>query len=210
MLCRWDMQEAPPDILVTNYSMLEYMLVRPIESPIFAKTRDWLAEAQDHTITMVLDEAHTYTGAKGTEVACLVRRLKERLGLSPGSSQFQAIATSTSVPATGQADEADRLVGFAADLFGEPLDSFTLIHAGVADQSPGARKSTARSFSGFSRTLTKPILGLPYASWLHRCACPNLTKPTPPKWLSTSCWRATKTPTGCGRALPATLLSCRN
>ena len=35
MLCRWDMQAAPPDILVTNYSMLEYMLIRPIEAPIF-------------------------------------------------------------------------------------------------------------------------------------------------------------------------------
>ena len=33
MLCRWDMQGAPPDILVTNYSMLEYMLIRPIEKP---------------------------------------------------------------------------------------------------------------------------------------------------------------------------------
>ena len=43
MLCRWDMQGAPPDILVTNYSMLEYMLVRPIESPIFDATRVWLA-----------------------------------------------------------------------------------------------------------------------------------------------------------------------
>lgn len=151
MLCRWDMQAAPPDILVTNYSMLEYMLVRPIESPIFAKTKDWLAESQDHTITLVLDEAHTYTGAKGTEVAYLVRRLKERLGLASGSSQFQAIATSASVPATEQADEADQLVEFAADLFGEPPDSFTLIHAGVADQAPGARKSTARSFNAFSR-----------------------------------------------------------
>ena len=151
MLCRWDMQAAPPDILVTNYSMLEYMLVRPIESPIFAKTRAWLAESPDHTITLVLDEAHTYTGAKGTEVAYLVRRLKERLGLASGSSQFQAIATSASVPATGQADETGQLVQFAADLFGEPTASFSLIHADIADQAPGARKSTARSFNTFRR-----------------------------------------------------------
>lgn len=149
MRCRWDMQAAPPDILVTNYSMLEYMLVRPIESPIFASTRDWLAESPDHSITLVLDEAHTYTGAKGAEVAYLVRRLKERLGLAAGSGQFHAIATSASVPATGQADESSQLVKFAADLFGEPPASFSLIHAGVADQAPGARKSTARSFNAF-------------------------------------------------------------
>lgn len=151
MLCRWDMQAAPPDILVTNYSMLEYMLVRPIESTIFTKTKDWLAESPDHTVTLVLDEAHTYTGAKGTEVAYLVRRLKERLGLDSGSNQFQAIATSASVPVTGQADEAGRLAKFAADLFGEPQNSFSLIHAGVADPAPGARKLTSRSFNAFSR-----------------------------------------------------------
>ena len=98
MLCRWDMQGAPPDILVTNYSMLEYMLIRPIESPVFDITRDWLAGGEDRTITLVLDEAHTYTGAKGTEVAHLVRRLKERLGIQPGSGKFQAIATSASIP----------------------------------------------------------------------------------------------------------------
>ena len=48
MLSRWDMQAAPPDILVTNYSMLEYMLVRPIEADIFEKTREWLAMSPDH------------------------------------------------------------------------------------------------------------------------------------------------------------------
>ena len=42
MLCRWDIQAALPDMLVTNYSMLEYMLIRPIESPIFEATRCWL------------------------------------------------------------------------------------------------------------------------------------------------------------------------
>ena len=63
MLCRWDIQAAPPDILVTNYSMLEYMLIRPIESPIFEATRCWLAGADDRAFILVLDEAHTYTGA---------------------------------------------------------------------------------------------------------------------------------------------------
>ena len=108
MLCRWDMQGAPPDILVTNYSMLEYMLIRPIESPVFDITRDWLAGGEDRTITLVLDEAHTYTGAKGTEVAHLVRRMKERLGIQPGSGKFQAIATSASIPSAPGAEDALR------------------------------------------------------------------------------------------------------
>ena len=148
MLCRWDMQAAPPDVLVTNYSMLEYMLIRPIESPIFERTREWLSADTTHEITLVLDEAHTYTGAKGTEVAHLVRRLKERLGLRSGSSQFRAIATSASVPSHDGADE--KLVQFVSDLFGEPGDSFSLIHAGVDDSEPADRQPDASSMRAFA------------------------------------------------------------
>ena len=149
MLCRWDMQAAPPDILVTNYSMLEYMLVRPIEEPIFKRTREWLAGGDDRTLTLVLDEAHTYTGAKGTEVAHLVRRLKERLGLESGSGKFRAIATSASIPAAN-ATEAS-LVKFTSDLFGEPAESFTIIHAGIADEPPPPRQASQRSLSAFGQ-----------------------------------------------------------
>ena len=148
MLCRWDMQGAPPDILVTNYSMLEHMLVRPIESPIFDATRVWLAGADDRVVTLVLDEAHTYTGAKGTEVAHLVRRLKERLGIASGSNQFRAIATSASIPAIKGA-ESD-LVRFTSDLFGEPDESFTLIHAGITDEAPPARSAKPGSLAAFA------------------------------------------------------------
>ena len=149
MLCRWDMQAAPPDILVTNYSMLEYMLVRPIESPIFAATRDWLEEGADRAITLVLDEAHTYTGAKGTEVAHLVRRLKDRLGLEPGSNRFRAIATSASIPSVAGAH--GDLVRFMSDLFGEPQDSFTLISAGVVDEKPAARAAGSAAPDAFAQ-----------------------------------------------------------
>ncbi|PKO02185.1 MAG: hypothetical protein CVU43_09195 [Chloroflexi bacterium HGW-Chloroflexi-5] len=125
MLVRWDIQAAPPDILVTNYSMLEYMLVRPIENDIFAKTQNWLSENPDARITLVLDEAHSYTGAKGTEVAHLVRRLKERLGLDPGSPKFRAIATTASLPnAPGVENE---IFSFISDLFAEPKEAFTLV-----------------------------------------------------------------------------------
>ncbi|MDP9437956.1 MAG: DEAD/DEAH box helicase, partial [Actinomycetota bacterium] len=83
MLSRWDMQMSPPDVLITNYSMLEYMLVRPIEAGIFDSTREWLAASKENVLTLALDEAHTYTGARGTEVAYLLRRLFERLKVGP-------------------------------------------------------------------------------------------------------------------------------
>jgi len=148
MLCRWDMQMAPPDILVTNYSMLEYMLVRPIEAPMFEKTRQWLEITPDARLTLVLDEAHTYTGARGTEVAHLVRRLKERLAIESGSKKLRAIATSASIP-TGSEKQIRE---FVSDLFGEPLDRFSLIRLGstskmITHRNPA--ESALRAFSKF-------------------------------------------------------------
>ena len=148
MLCRWDMHGSPPDILVTNYSMLEYMLIRPIENPIFDMTRAWLEGGDDRVVTLVLDEAHTYTGAKGTEVAHLVRRLKERLGIRPGSNKFRGIATSASIPNVQSAKGA--LTAFTSDLFGEPQNSFTLIHAGVSDEQPLERHADSLSLKAFA------------------------------------------------------------
>ena len=140
MLCRWDIQAAPPDILVTNYSMLEYMMIRPIESPMFEMTREWLSESPENTLTLVLDEAHTYTGARGTEVAHLVRRLKERLGIRSGDGKLRAIATSASIP-TNQGGGDQLLKNFSADLFGEPAESFSLIQAGI-DRSESSHPTT--------------------------------------------------------------------
>ena len=67
MRSRWDMQDAPPDILITNYSMLSIMLGRDDESPIWTQTADWL-EREDSQFTLVLDELHMYRGTPGTEV----------------------------------------------------------------------------------------------------------------------------------------------
>ena len=71
MWSRWDMQDDPPDILITNYSMLNIMLMRPVEDPIFRQTREWLAEDRRNTFHLVVDELHTYRGTPGTEVGYL-------------------------------------------------------------------------------------------------------------------------------------------
>jgi len=67
-----------PDLLITNYSMLEYMLLRPIEQPLFEDTREWLAEDEENELNIVLDEAHLYRGAQGAEVALLLSRLLQK------------------------------------------------------------------------------------------------------------------------------------
>ncbi len=163
MLCRWDMHGAPPDILVTNYSMLEYMLIRPIESPIFDMTRAWLKGGDDRGVTLALDETHTYTGAKGTEVAHLVRRLKERLGIRPDSNKFRGIATSASIPNV-QSTECD-LTTFTSDLFREPPNSFTLIHAGVSGEEPLERHADSLSLKAFAEF---------HDTFLHSAPCPSM------------------------------------
>lgn len=94
LLTRHEIQDASPDLLVTNYSMLEYMLLRPIERDIFADTRAYYEAYPDETFFLVLDEAHLYRGANGTEVAYLIRRLLDRLGLPETRVVF--IATSAS------------------------------------------------------------------------------------------------------------------
>ena len=113
-----------PDILVTNYSMLEYMLMRPFERPVFREMRDWL-ELEGNQLILVLDEAHMYRGAAGAEVAFLIRRLQARLGIQGRPEKLRIIATSASL-GSGE-DVQGAVVRFAADLTGKASENFALI-----------------------------------------------------------------------------------
>lgn len=110
-----------PDILITNYSMLEYMLLRPIEQPLFDSTRAWLEADDANQLNIVIDEAHLYRGAQGAEIAMLVRRLIQRLGIKRERVRF--ILTSASLGKNAGA------VGrkFAADLTSGSEDAFVVI-----------------------------------------------------------------------------------
>lgn len=96
MRSRWDMQDAPPDILITNYSMLSIMLMRDADSGIFDRTRQWL-EKEGSVFHLIVDELHLYRGTPGTEVAYLLRLLLHRLGLSPDSPKLRILASSASL-----------------------------------------------------------------------------------------------------------------
>lgn len=94
---RWSMQDNAPDILITNYSMLNIMLMRSLEAPIFEQTKRWLQQDKKNTFHLIIDELHTYRGTAGTEVAYLIRVLLDRLGLTPESEQVQFLASSASM-----------------------------------------------------------------------------------------------------------------
>jgi len=130
LLTRHEVLESPPDILVTNYSMLEYMLMRPIERPIFDATKTWLQENPEQRLILVLDEAHLYRGAQGAEVALLLRRLRVRLGIP--SERLQVICTSASF------HDAQTAAQFAAQLSGKSRSDFVTVIGELALRSEAA------------------------------------------------------------------------
>lgn len=122
---RFSMQDSAPDILITNYSMLNVMLMRDNELKIFEDTRRWLAEDKNNVFHLVIDELHTYRGTAGTEVAYLLRILLDRLGLTPNSPQVQFLATSASLEKNQQSiDFLSEFFGIDKNLF---YKKFTII-----------------------------------------------------------------------------------
>lgn len=117
LVTRQEMQMFCPDILITNYSMLEYMLMRPIEKSIWANTQDWLKCSDDNKLLFVIDEAHMYRGSNGGEVALLIRRVLHKLGI--GRDRVQFILTSASVPSNSE----DLIYKFACDLTAQSTNS---------------------------------------------------------------------------------------
>lgn len=113
LITRFEMQQFCPDILITNYSMLEYMLLRPREQKIWDDTRKWLASNDDNKLLFVIDEAHMYRGSSGGEVALLIRRLFHKLRISRDRVQF--ILTTASMPNKNQQD-IDSVMKFANEL----------------------------------------------------------------------------------------------
>ncbi|RUO53489.1 DEAD/DEAH box helicase [Pseudidiomarina homiensis] len=117
MLTRWEMIETPPDILITNVSMLNVMLMRDIEDPIFEQTKAWLSESEDHHFSLIIDELHGYRGTQGTEVSLVIRNLLSRLGLKPDSPQLRCIGTSASL-------DGNEGLEFLEQFFGVSKNSF--------------------------------------------------------------------------------------
>ena len=135
LITRHEVQTSPPDLLVTNYSMLEYMLMRPIERTIFDRTNEWLKANPREKFLVVLDEAHLYRGAAGAEVGLLLRRFRERLGIDP--SRFQVIC------ATASFSDANYAPEFGAQLSGVPASTFVAVTGTLrpfAQDAPGSLK----------------------------------------------------------------------
>ena len=119
LVTRFENQATPPDILITNYSMLEYMMIRPRERNIWDATRLWLKKNPSEKLLFIIDEAHMYRGSAGGEVALLIRRVFETLGIDRSRVQF--IVTTASMPT----NDEKAVETFARELTGLSLSAKT-------------------------------------------------------------------------------------
>jgi DEAD/DEAH box helicase domain-containing protein len=115
---RWDIQATPPDILITNISMLSAMLSREVDAPIIEQTRTWLTTEDNAYFFLILDELHLQRGSAGTEVSYLIRLLLERLGLTDPAHRhkLRVLASSASLPMEGE--KRKQSLEYLWDMFG--------------------------------------------------------------------------------------------
>ena len=116
---REDIRKNPPHILITNYSMLEYLLIRPKDLGIFSK------DSSNWWKFLVLDEAHVYDGALAIEISMLIRKLKMKL--NKNDNTLQCIATSATIVDSNTKEGKEDFINFGKTLFGEYFDEKSLI-----------------------------------------------------------------------------------
>ena len=112
--CKHTLRESPPDILLTNYKMLDYLLMRPGDQPL------WRYNQPGSLRYLVVDELHTFDGAQGSDLACLVRRLKHHIGVD--NQRFACVGTSATV-----GDELGQLLDYAKTIFDQPFTDDAVI-----------------------------------------------------------------------------------
>ena len=112
-LCREEIRENSPQIMLTNYSQLEYLLLRNKDLDIF---RDYDLQF------IVMDEVHSYVGELGSEVACLLRRLKL---VVPDSEKITFIGTSATVASRDEPETVVKRFQFILGVEQEDIRLFT-------------------------------------------------------------------------------------
>ena len=110
------MRLSPPDILLTNYKMLDYLLIRPDDRPL------WDHNNPETLRFLVVDELHNFDGAQGSDLGCLIRRLKARLASPP--EHLCCIGTSATL---GSDEEQTELLSYASAVFGDKFQKGSVI-----------------------------------------------------------------------------------
>ncbi|PCM45947.1 DEAD/DEAH box helicase [Marinobacter sp. ANT_B65] len=162
LITRWDMQETPPDLLVTNVSMLNAMLSREVDTPIFEQTRQWLETDPEAYFFLVLDELHLIRGSTGSEVSSLIRVFINRLGLDRPElrHKLRILASSASLPIEG--DERPASLQYLYDFFG-PFGSFINVSSkGFSNPDDWAASVVTGEVSLPQPSASGPVLPAPF------------------------------------------------
>lgn len=113
--CKDTLRDYPPDILLTNYKMLDFLLMRPSDQ------RLWRYNEPGGLRYLVVDELHTFDGAQGTDLACLIRRLRDRLSVGDG---LACVGTSATIGGPASRQE---LISYAEKVFAAEFDEEAVI-----------------------------------------------------------------------------------
>jgi superfamily II DNA/RNA helicase len=116
VISRERFRKSPPDILITNYAMLEHLLIKPENNSLFG------VQGDNGWKYIVLDEAHTYNGAKGSEVAMLLRRLTTALD----NDCIRFILTSATL---GSEEQNKEVAAFASELCSSSFEESDVIRS---------------------------------------------------------------------------------
>lgn len=116
LISRKQMIETPPNILITNYAMLEYLMLRPRDNVFFD------GDYSNNWKFIIFDEAHVYNGSTGIEVSMLFRRLKAKLD----GQDLTYILTSATL---GSEKEDEQVAEFAHNLCNAPFSKNDIIRA---------------------------------------------------------------------------------
>ncbi|QPN61977.1 DEAD/DEAH box helicase [Synechococcus sp. CBW1004] len=115
------LQKAPPDILLTNYKQLDYLLIQPHVQSLW-EHNGRLPDGSSTLRYLVVDEFHTFDGAQGTDLACLIRRLRDRLQC-PGED-LVCVGTSATL---GGPESREAMLDYAGQIFASRFESTALI-----------------------------------------------------------------------------------
>ncbi|MBI4601554.1 MAG: DEAD/DEAH box helicase [Planctomycetes bacterium] len=158
--------EAPPDILLTNYVMLELILTRPYEHA--------LVHAAKGLRFLVLDELHTYRGRQGADVALLLRRTRETLE----ARELQCVGTSATLAGPGTpAEQQAQGAELAARLFGAKVEPEAVIGETLRRQTPDRNAAEPGYLEDLQRRVADPermppstyedFIADPLSSWIE-------------------------------------------
>lgn len=118
---RDELCKNPPDILLTNYKMLDYMLFRQKEKTF------WNKKTAQYLKYLALDEMHTFDGASGADVACLIRRLKQVAYGDAEVANSKLTCIGTSATLSSDPNAKNELITFAKNLFGSSFNEECII-----------------------------------------------------------------------------------